>query len=98
LTGFFFSALTASRLRRSASIRSTTFGGSGACGATTSSPAIFASMIGAARPCTRPVVLQVQLASKVPITCFASFISSGFTFGRHGAQLLDLIDARISAS
>src|SRR5687768_370424 len=45
LTGFFFSVLTASRLRRSASIRSTTFGGSCTSVATTSSPAILASMI-----------------------------------------------------
>ena len=45
LAGFFFSALTESRLRRSASIRSTTFGGSCTSGATISSPAILASMI-----------------------------------------------------
>jgi hypothetical protein len=45
LAGFFLSALTVLRLRRSASIRSTTFGGSWISGATTSSPAILASMI-----------------------------------------------------
>ena len=43
--GFFFSLLTESRLRRSASIRSTTFGGSCISAAMNSSPAIFASMI-----------------------------------------------------
>jgi hypothetical protein len=44
-TGFFFSALTVFRLRRSASIRSTTFGGSCTSVATISSPAILASMM-----------------------------------------------------
>src|SRR5512140_3839975 len=44
-TGFFFAVLTASRLFFSASIRLTTFGGASTAGDTTSSPAIFASMI-----------------------------------------------------
>jgi hypothetical protein len=80
LTGFFFSALTESRLRRSASIRSTTRGGSCTSGATISSPAILASMI-----CRSPswysslYSFRFSSASKVAITCFASFISSGFT-------------------
>ena len=42
---FFFPVLTRSRLWRSASIRLTTFGGVSSAVATTSSPAIFASMI-----------------------------------------------------
>ncbi len=44
-TDCFLPALTASRLFFSASIRFTTFGGASTAGATTSSPAIFASMI-----------------------------------------------------
>src|SRR5204863_130272 len=42
---FFFVLLTASRLFFKASIRLTTFGGASTCGATTSSPAIFLSMM-----------------------------------------------------
>jgi hypothetical protein len=43
--GFFFVALTASRLFFSASIRLTTLGGASTAGATISSPAILASMM-----------------------------------------------------
>jgi hypothetical protein len=54
--GFFFVALTASRLFFNASIRLTTRGGASTVGATISSPAILASMM----RCHAPVIQNVS--------------------------------------
>src|SRR5262249_46861445 len=79
-SGFFFDALTASRLLRNASMRFTTFGGASISCATTSRPSTFASMISRSPSWySSRYDLKSSSPSNVPITCCASFTSAGLT-------------------
>ena len=94
LAAFFLPVLTRSRLWRSASIRLTTFGGASSSVATTSSPAIFASMI---RCSSSWYSSRYSSQFSVPFEVLDHLLGEldlvRLDLGRDGLQLVDVVHA-----